>query len=206
MPDRIQMRDKSLNELEMLVKEEAKKSALGVVLPFHYEYPDDKVIALVPVAIEALIAIHNAVKISAFKEYIVVAPVKPEIVKKTSLTLYQNIHDVSFYVYDNEKQLWINARSHPWILSLLKKTGIITVTPKFEAEIKDSWGGYGASCGGAYYVFKIMKNNDVIAEGQASYNACIPGYEGANFAYTEIVRVTEPILVSSIDGAILLQP
>jgi len=201
MPDRIQMRDLNTDELKKLIEEEAK-SPLGVVLPFHYEYPDSKVVELVPIAVEAIKKQHkdSDVAIGAYTDVIWVHPIKrPSQARKAPLTLYRNIHSVCFYIYDSG--LWINARSHPWALRLLREAKIITVMPRFEAVMKDSWGGYGYECGGAYYEFRILKNDSIIAEGEASYSACIPGCE-AGFAYTEVRMVAERLLVDEV----VLQP
>jgi hypothetical protein len=189
-----------MEKLVEIIREEAE-SSLGIVLPFDYEYPVSKVMELVPVAIEAVKAIHKAeIKISAFRDHIIVAPVKPIVKKTTSITLYRSIHNVGFYVYDSSKHLWVNARSHPYSIELLQRAGIVTVMPMFDMEIKDSWGGYGSECGGASYRFRILKNGIVIAEGTAEYNACVPP-RGGGYAYTEIRLVTnEPLLVTSIDG------
>jgi len=199
------MRDLSLEKLKQVIEEEARST---VILPFDYEYPINKVVELVPVAIEAVRKHHQDydIAIGAYIDVVIVHPIKASKLAKTQLTLHRNIHNVSFYVRD-ATGIWVSVHSHPWALRLLKEAGIVTATVAFEMETKDSWGGYGHECGGSHYVFRILKNGAVVAEGQASYNACIPGHEGANYAYTEVrLAGSEPVLVSAIDGVILLQP
>jgi hypothetical protein len=193
-----------VNEIKEL--EEKAKSSLGIILPFDIE-SRKRVLSLLPVAIELIRRNHpeHDVAIAVYRDIVAVRPKKATRVVKAPVTLYNNIHNLSFYVYDGGSKLWVNVKSDYWLLPLLKEEGIITTLVRFEMETIDSWGGLYAECGGNYYKFKIFKNDEVIAEGEASYNACIPGHD-ANYAYTEIKMLKEPILVSTPKHDILLQP